>query len=368
MTILKNFRKFIRIKKHYNLRFFRHISILKNFKNEISKNNSKISKDYLYRLQKEYIQREKKHQYNKNSTDVWDPIFNNFQKDLQQILQNKNEKKILHLLNNPGQTNLFLGFETNVSSKIWADVEENLFAIDRLISFAEFLGIENIYNPERDKISVSKINIENLISQIEKKIGIKLIFKNPFPGERGVKTSRGILNEKEIQAMYTAYKISLIIKKNENVLEIGGGLGRTAYYCDLFGIKDYSIVDIPITFLAQGNYLARVLDPKKIKFENELSKKYVKKSIKLITPEYFLKNDTKYDLILNCDSLTEINIDLALKYMGKISKAKYFLSINHEKNNFKVSTLIKKFKFVKYLRSLYWLRKGYVEEFIKFRN
>jgi len=368
MSLLKNLRKFIRIKKHYNLRFFRHISILKKFKNEISKKKTKISKNYLYRLQKEYLEREKKHQYNKNSTDVWDPIFNNFQKNLQFTLRNKNEKNIIHILDNPGQTNLFLGFETNVSSKMWANVKENLFAIDRLISFCEFLGIENIYNPERDKISVSKINIDNLINQIENKIGIKLIFKNPFPGERGIKTSRGILNEKEIQAMYTAYKISLIIKKGENVLEIGGGLGRTAYYCDLFGIKDYSIVDIPLTFLAQGNYLGRVLNPKKIRFENELSKKYVKKSIKLITPEYFLRNKKNYDLILNCDSLTEINIDLAQKYMRKISKAKYFLSINHEKNSFKISTLIKKFKFIEYLRNLYWLRKGYVEEFIKFRN
>lgn len=368
MSLLKKLRKFVRIKKHYNLRFFRHISILKKFKNEVSKNKSKITKAYLYRLQKEYLQRERKHHYNKNSADIWDPIFNNFQKDLQLTLKNKNEKKILNILNDPGKTNLFLGFETNVSSKIWANIEENLFAVDRLISFAEFLGIVNIYNPERDKISVSKMNIDNLIIQIEKKIGIKMIFKNPFPGERGIKTSRGILNEKEIQAMYAAYKISLIIKKDESVLEIGGGLGRTAYYCDLFGIKDYSIVDIPITFLAQGNYLGRVLSPKKIKFENELSKKYVKKSIKLISPEYFLRNDKRYDLILNCDSLTEINIDLAKKYMRKISNAKYFLSINHEKNAFKISTITKKIKFIRYLRNLYWLRKGYVEEFIKFRN
>ena len=70
---------------------------------------------------------------------------------------------------------------------------------------------------------------------------------------------------------------------------------------------------IPLTFLAQGNYLGRVLNPKKIKFENELSKKYVKKSIKLITPEYFLRNKKNYYLILNCDSLTEININLAQK-------------------------------------------------------
>ena len=105
---------------------------------------------------------------------------------------------------------------------------------------------------------------------------------------------------------------------------------------------------------------------KKIKFENEILKKYEKNKIKLITPEYFFKSKIKYSLVLNCDSLTEINYDVAHNYMKKVSKSKYFFSINHEKNSFNVSTLIKAFKFKYYSRNLYWLRKGYIEEFVKF--
>ncbi len=366
MSFLKKLRKTLRIKKHFNLQFFRHTSILKQFKKEFSFRNTKISKNYLSRLIKEYLLREKSYSYSNNSSDIWDPIFRNFQKDL--YLSLKDKDNIENILNNPGSSNLFIGFEDNVLSKMWAKVNENMYAVDKLLSFAEFLGIRNIYNPEQDKISVYKNDIEFLLKKIEKKIGIKLTFKNVFPGESGIRTSRGILNEKEIQALYAAYKISKIIKKNENVLEIGAGLGRTAYYCYLFGIKDYTIVDIPITFLAQGNYLGRVVSEKKIIFENELSIKNVKNKIKLITPEYFLKNKIKYSLVLNCDSLTEINYDLAYDYMKKISKSKYFISINHEKNSFNVSSLIKIFKHKSYSRNLYWLRKGYIEEFVNFEN
>jgi len=366
MSYFKKLVKIVRYKKHFNLQFFRHTSILKQFKKELSVGNTKISKNYLSRLIKEYSLREKSYSYNKNSFDIWDPIFRNFQKDLHLALKDKNN--IENILNNPGSSNLFIGFDDNVLSKMWSKDTGNMYAVDKLLSFAEFLGIRNIYNPEQDKISVYKIDIEDLLKKIEKKIGIKLTFKNVFPGESGIRTSRGILNEKEIQALYTAYKISKIIKKNENVLEIGAGLGRTAYYCYLFGIKDYTIVDIPLTFLAQGNYLGRVISEKKIIFGNEVSIKNVKNKIKLVTPKYFLKNKIKYSLVLNCDSLTEINYDLAYDYMKKISKSKYFLSINHEKNSFNVSSLIKIFKHKSYSRNLYWLRKGYIEEFVNFKN
>ena len=111
------------------------------------------------------------------------------------------------------------------------------------------------------------LNIENLIIQIEKKIKLKLKFNNPFPGERGIKTSKGILTSREIQAIYQAYIIKRILNcneyKNKNILEIGGGLGRTAYYCYKFGIKNYTLVDLLIPRICQINYLSRLINEKK---------------------------------------------------------------------------------------------------------
>ena len=59
MSLLKNLRKKIRIRKHFDFQFFRHTSILKQVKRKVSKKNSKISKNYLLRLLKEYLLREK---------------------------------------------------------------------------------------------------------------------------------------------------------------------------------------------------------------------------------------------------------------------------------------------------------------------
>ena len=103
--------------------------------------------------------REKKYSYNTNSSNIWDPIFNNFQKNLKSTLNSKDNKKIENILDNPGNTNLFIGFENNVSEKDWTNKIEHMYALDKLISFAEFLGIKDIYNPEQDNISVKKIDI-----------------------------------------------------------------------------------------------------------------------------------------------------------------------------------------------------------------
>ena len=85
-------------------------------------------------------------------------------------------------------------------------------------------------NPEYIKKKYQDLNIEKLISEIEKKIKFKLKFNNPFPGEKGISTSKGILSIREIQAIYQAYRIKEIIKHNKykikNVLEFGGGLGE----------------------------------------------------------------------------------------------------------------------------------------------
>ena len=94
MSFLKKLRKKIRIRKHFNFQFFRHTSILKQVKRKVSLRSTKISKKYLSRLIKEYLLREKEYSYNKNSTDIWDPIFKSFQKDLQLALHDKNKQNM----------------------------------------------------------------------------------------------------------------------------------------------------------------------------------------------------------------------------------------------------------------------------------
>ena len=367
MNIKKYFRKTF-YKEIFNLKyqFFRKPELL-NIKNKIiisnklsSLHKNKINEIYKLLNEHDYI----------NKDSIWYSILSNYHiKFINYVKDDK--KKLKYALNNPYLFNIFYGFDDNC--KVLHDnpsysfrYKYSLPIIDKLISFCEFLGILKLDNPEYFKKRYKNLDIEKLIRKIEEKIKFKLNFNNPFPGEKGIKTSRGILSVREIQAIYQAYKIKGIIKDNKykikNVLEFGGGLGRTAYYCYKFGIKDYTLVDLLVPRICQINYLSRVIDEKKITSKPKLSNFY-KKNIKVISPEFLFSKNIKFDLVFNSDSFTEIDFANQKKYEKYLKKnTKIFLSINHEYNKYKVSDFFDTKNLNKYSRNLYWLRKGYVEE------
>src|SRR5205823_4579304 len=169
---------------------------------------------------------------------------------------------------------------------------------------------------------------------IDRSLGFKVPVPNPFPEEYGLISERGIISYRVPQALYQAWRISRLVRdiKNPRVLEIGGGLGRTAYYARQFGIRDYTIVDIPVSSLAQGYFLGRVLGGDGVAlFGEPLSGDRVK----LMPPALFLDGTESYDLVINVDSLTEIGRAAAEQYWAAIrARSGVFLSINHEANEF----------------------------------
>ena len=146
-------------------------------------------------------------------------------------------------------------------------------------------------------------------------------------------------------------------------------MGRTAYYCYKFGIKDFTIVDLLIPRVCQLNYLSRVLNEKSILNERQIKKNDdFEDKIKIVSPNYLFNNRHKYDLVFNSDSFTEIDSFYQVKYVDFISQnTKYFFSINHESNKSKVSDLFSKIKINELNKNLYWLRRGYLDEHFKFR-
>jgi len=351
--------------------FFHRKAILKlDYKIEISKKKTKLSNQFYKNILDIFNQTD---EINPDST--WLKIFNNFHKNIIEIVQN-DKSKIEDILDNPSKYNIFYGFdnncEFNYKNPRHIDYYENdKLVIDKILNFAEFLGILRHNNPEKYRIILQRPSLDFLISEIEKKINIELKFENVFPGEKGVKTHKGIISNREIQAIYQAYQIKEICKRNnyKRVLEIGGGLGRTAYYCYKFGIKDFTIVDLLIPRVCQLNYLSRVLNEKSILNERQIKKKDdFENKIKIVSPNYLFNNRHKYDLVFNSDSFTEIDSLYQGKYVDFISQnTKYFFSINHESNKSKVSDLFSKIKINELNKNLYWLRRGYLEEHFKFR-
>jgi hypothetical protein len=189
---------------------------------------------------------------------------------------------------------------------------------------------------------------------------------NPFPSEWGLVSSRGIVSFRVPQALYQAWRIAQLLKGIEKprVLEIGGGLGRTAFYARQFGIRDYTIIDIPVSSLAQGYFLGRTLGEENVSLFGETA---ADEQVKIMPPGFFLDGTDRYDLVVNVDSLTEIGRVAADQYWSAIeARAKKFLSINHEANEFTVAQLIGEARHITVSRTPYWMRRGFVEEVVEF--
>jgi putative sugar O-methyltransferase len=178
-----------------------------------------------------------------------------------------------------------------------------------------------------------------------------------------------VISYRAPQALYQAWRIKQLLKniKNPRVLEIGAGLGRTAYYAKTLGIDDYTIVDLPIVSMVSGHFLARSLGGDQVLFFEETAHDS-KDRVKFLSPLNFLSSVDSYDLVINVDSLTEMDSDTAQNYLNGIAKnTKIFLSINHESNPFTVKELIDRSESTAQIdRFPYWMRRGYVEEVVRY--
>jgi len=81
------------------------------------------------------------------------------------------------------------------------------------------------------------------------------------------------------------------------VLEIGPGLGYTVVYADRLGIKDYTVVDLPMTNVAQAYFIGRSVGEERIVLEGEPGQDR-DDVIKIRTPTVLREQQRQFDLII----------------------------------------------------------------------
>jgi putative sugar O-methyltransferase len=163
-----------------------------------------------------------------------------------------------------------------------------------------------------------------------------------------------------VQALYQTWRITHLLggALDARIIEIGAGLGRTAFYVRQFGIRDITIIDLPLSAVAQAYFLGRTLGPDAISLFGEH-----RSGIRILPPAAFLDAADQYDLVVNVDAPTEMSSQTARAYCQAIkSRADAFLSINHEANSFTVGEITASAGMRAANRAPYWLRRGYVEE------
>lgn len=321
----------------------------------------------------------------KPSEGFWDVWHFALKKPIHEALAGDDIEAAAAVLRDPAANVFFWGFDAIASSPEgeiephelvltrlnrqadWRDLYA-LWLCDTLVSFAEVVGARRAAYPEMevDKTLANRgdqFDVNSVLDEIEHELGVELVFPNPFANERGLKSKRGIIGFRSIQSMYQAWRISQLANGNPHfkVLEIGAGLGRTAYFAHLFGVTNYTIVDVPLTNAAQGYFLGRVLGPQCVYVGEEAGAQ----GIRIIPNTAVASLDETFDLIVNVDSFTEMPEDVAQDYWTFAKKAtRKVLSINHEFNPHTVRELYGSDRDCKAVRYPYPMRRGYVEELI----
>jgi hypothetical protein len=289
-----------------------------------------------------------------------------------EILMSGTADEAARMLRNPRDSMLLHGFDQLNAQDVRLGAAGSPFyqphvIYDALLRLAEAIGLERLHWPEASVAQHPPVpEVEALLSRLDGALGFRVDFPNPFPGEEGLVTTRGVASNRAIQALYQAWRVAALVgaPATASVCEIGPGLGRTAYYARRLGVGRYALVDIPLSAAAQAYFLGRTLGADSLRLFGEPADA----PITLATPNDFLYGASRYDLILNADSLTEMSPATAADYWAKIKDSTpVFLSINHEFNPLRFRDLYgAETPTHRVDRTPYWLRRGYVEELVRF--
>jgi HAMP domain-containing protein len=214
------------------------------------------------------------------------------------------------------------------------------------------------------------LDIESLLARISDLLGFDVRFPNPFSPELGLTTSRGIVSQRAVQALYQVHRVLQELRglARRSVLEIGPGMGRAAYYGMMAGISDYTTLDLPLGVVAQACFLGAAIGPEAIWLVGD-DPTAAHGRIRLL-PSTLPLPDRSFALVVNVDSMPEMDTAALDTYGAWIaSHSDALLSINHEANLPTIADIGDRFFASAMSRRFpYWMRTGYVEETFRFTH
>lgn len=312
-----------------------------------------------------------------NDEPVWSIWLGHFKNAEHAILQQGTAAECGALLRDPSQSLLHYGFDEicrqdpALRHGTTHIVSEPDWIYDLIRRTAEAVGSVRLQFPElMPGTPDSTPDIEHILALLDTAFGFRIEFPNPFAHESGLSTTRGVASFRAVQSLYQAWRMNEVLrtKGRRRIAEIGGGLGRTAFYARQFGFESYTIVDIPLSAAAQANYLGRVLPAESWTTFGEEAHGG---NIALRPPTAFLDDRPDYDLIVNFDGLTEQPPASATDYWRFAHENRIdLLSVNHEANptTFRSLYLAADDSTFSVARHPFWLRRGYVDELISFNR
>lgn len=214
----------------------------------------------------------------------------------------------------------------------------------------------------------SSFNVEGFLDYLDSLLNQPVEFPNLFRGELGLTTRRGVASYRAIQALYQSWRLLQLFSfcGEKSIVEVGPGMGRTAYYAFRAGVTDYTTIDLPLGMVGQACFLGAALGPEKICLpgdDDNLGRERIKLLFAGANPA------RTFSVALNADSLTEMPLNTARKYVVWIKRnTSFFMSINHGQNLFSVTEIAAEAGLRHSATRPYPMREGYLEEVFDFSN
>lgn len=315
--------------------------------------------------------------------DVWTGLAKHYHGELAKLLQAGDPHALAGYLCNMSRHDATVGITQGsteyrkVSGSAYLRRWEGLFILDKLVALAEATGVLRAENPEQGRWGQNLYkDVDELVVMLNRALGVEIGVPHVEGCLFGLESSSGRIHFRDITALYAALRIRAITNRSSglSVCEIGGGVGRVAFYCCKLGVEDYVIYDLPLINVLQGYFLIRTLPDARIVLCGEEMPSHGR-AIKVLPASLFERAAPKsFDVVLNQDSFPEIDRATVREYLRGIARTtrQYFLSINHEAETSLGSSNYKQLVvgdavqetggFDRLYRFPCWVRPGYVEE------
>ena len=321
----------------------------------------RICKSYKYSLDNKEIE---KHD-DVSQDSMWIHWIKPKIKDILIDCYNNNIEKTYYNLSKPYKNDITFGFDDFFMFKTFKELEIfNNEIKGCLIKLCKSLGLLRVFNPEggeRPDLYNINIDTEYILLELDKYFGFKIDFpdiferdeynwvayvnmnkdlqnagiiteksanhhynnhgkyeKRIYNGDMGLFTSRGVIKMRSVHSLHFMSRIKETLKDNvidSTIIEIGGGLGRNAYYAKKLGVKKYIIIDLPSSCIMSSYYLGKTLGEENITLYGENTNNYAH----ILPPTKYIDN-LNVDLIVQFDGLTEMGLINSEKYINNFYK------------------------------------------------
>ncbi len=227
------------------------------------------------------------------------------------------ENLVASMLDNMGSENKLYGLECG---KLYPF--EDSWCLPHVQKLANLVGVLGYQHP--NQLTANEYwrvrDLHGAVAAIESEIGFSLRVPSCF-GLSG----EGVPLRMMAYHAPAALTIRRLMGVPSHILEIGAGLGNMGYIAKQWGVKSYTVLDLPHIAVLSAYFASKYCKEDEIVFHNSA---------------WSHCSDGRYngeqcDLIFNCDSLPEMPTDVQDHYMTKVIQKHLapegrFMSINHE--------------------------------------